>query len=795
MKAVGAISMQPDPQTAQRRSFGELLKRHRAAAGLTQDELAERAELSVRGLRYLERGLRRPYPDTVKRLVDVLALSPQDHATFMSAARSRRPSSAPRVERVGVGVAPAPSGPLIGREREVGAAAGLLRRDDVRVVTLTGPGGVGKTRLALEVAAKLRPAFAGGVVWVPLAALTDSTLVPSAIASALGLVETGALTVLEALRITLRNRQVLLLLDNFEQVVTAAAAVSDLLASCPRLKVLVTSRAVLRMGGEHQFPVWPLTPPALTAGASVFVLAANPAVDLFLRRAQAARPGFALTPSNAAAVAGICRRLEGLPLALELAAARIRVLPPRAMLDRLEHRLTFLTGGAPDVPARQHTMRETIAWSYDLLTPAEQNLFRRLTVFDGGCGLPAIEAVTTQGSDPQLDVLLDGIEAMIHNSLLRLEETDDEEPRFRMLETVRDYGLEQLGASGDEEQLRRRHADYFLSFAEEAARGVYSPATALWLDRLEQDHDNCRAAIRWCIAQRNAEMGLRLAAALWGFWYIRGYSTEGRAQLAVLLALPWAGAGLTAPRAEALLGAGQLALTQGDYATAWTALEESIALFRGVGDERGTAGALLAAGFVSRLQEHYDTASALLHEALGLARATGYTFIAAASLHHLGMIAADVQHDHTAARGLFEESLGLYRILGFPRFIALLLLSLGELAIADGDQLRAHHLLRDSLTTMRDVGERLGIHGALDAYAHLAVTEGRAERAVRLAGAAERLRAIRGTHSWPVEERRRALWLATARETLDGNTFQAAWTSGQAKTQDQAIANALDADR
>lgn len=774
--------------------FGELLRRHRAAAGLTQEELAERAGLSVRGLRYLERGLHRPYRDTVQRLLEVLALPPEDNRLLAQAARPGGVSALAGDRHAG-GV-PVPPSPLIGRERDVAAVAGLLRRADVSVATLTGPGGVGKTRLALEVAAGLRAAFTGGVVWVPLAALTDPTLVPSAVAQALGLTETGALPVQEALTISLRDRPVLLLLDNFEHVAAAAGLVSDLVAGCPHLKVLITSRAALGLRSEHEYFVAPLPAPDVTQRLSVHELAANPAVDLFLRRGQAVKPDFALTQDNGAAVAEICRRLEGLPLALELAAPRIRVLPPPAMLARIEHRLTFLTGGAVDLPERQRTMRETIGWSYDLLTTSERKLFRSLAIFDGGCGLPAIEELCdTADAPPELEAsleLLDGVESLQRNSLLLQEEpVADVEPRFRMLETIREYGLERLAASGAEQELRQRYVDYFLSFAEEAARGFFSPATTLWLDRVESDHANLRTALRWCIEHKDAERGLRLAAALWCFWYVRGHATEGRQLLAVLLGLPEAATAST-PRAQALLGAGQLALTQGDHTAAWTSLQESIALYRSIGNERGTADALLAAGFVARLQEEYQTATTLLDEGLTLARATGHAFIAAACLHHLGMIAGDVHHDNDAARRLLEESLALYLALDFPRFIALVLLSLGAVALAEADHDRAHDMLRRSLTGMNQVGEKLGIPGALDTFGHLAITQGQTERAVRLAGAAERLRATSGTQSWPVEQRTRAQWLASARRTLDETAYQAAWEQGKTMNREEAIAYALE---
>jgi predicted ATPase/DNA-binding XRE family transcriptional regulator len=782
--SMGARSAQPGGA-----SFGELLRRYRIAAGLTQEDLAEQAELSVRGLRYLERDLRRPYRETVGRLIRALPVPPHEQGAFMAASRPRDEHVAPGAAHAGRGGLPLPPDPLIGRERDLRTAVDLLRRRDVRVLTLTGPGGVGKTRLALDVAAHLRPALADGAVWVPLAALSDPIQVRSAVAQALGVTEMAGVPVWETLSASLRGLQILLLLDNFEHVTGAATLVSDLVATCPRLRVLATSRSPLGLRGEWEFPVYPLRPPEAPDRVSVYALAANPAVDLFVRRAQAVKPGFALTGANATAVAAICRHLEGMPLAIELAAARVRVLPPQAMLPRLGHRLTFLTGGAPDVPAHQRTMRATIAWSDDLLASQERMLFRRLAVFAGGCDLPAVEAVCDAGGDLGLDAL-DGVETMLRSSLLRLEETAHEEPRFAMLETIREYASERLAESGEEEALRNRHARYYVARGEEGAGSFFGAAQGAWLDRLEREHDNLRATLRWCVERREAEMGLRLTAAIWPLWYVRGYS-EGRAYLTSLLALREA-ATVTAPRAGSLVGAGQLALWQGDYAAARTYLAESIALYRTLGDGRGLADALLVAGFVARVEEEYGRARTLLEEGLTLARATGHRFIVAACLHHLGMIAVDAEGDYTSARSLLEQSLGGYRALGVPRFIGLVLLTLGNMACAEGDRSRGRRLLREGLTTVVEVGEKPEIPAALDSFAHLAMDEGQAERAVRLAGSAAGLRDSRGTHVWPVVERSRQRWLAAAHEMLGDGAFSAAWTEGEAMEPEQAIAYALE---
>ena len=774
------------PEAGRATQFGRLLRDHRLACGLTQEELAERAELSVRGLRYVEQGLRRPNRDTVQRLIVALALGPAHGEELHTAARPGH-VAAPRAP--GAAVLPVPGGPLIGREREVGMVSDLLLRPDVRVVTLTGPGGVDKTRLAIEVAARLAGSV-DGVVWVPLGTVTDPDLVLAAIAAAAGLTDAGVASLPQTLVSALHDRPVLLLLDNFEQVVAAAAAVADLALRCPRLRVLVTSRVGLRLRNAHDVVVAPLATPGAEEPASVQALAANPAVDLFLRRAQAAQAGFALRQPDAAAVAAICRRLEGIPLALELAAARVPVLPPAALLARLDHRLTLLRDDAVDVPERQRTMRATIAWSHDQLGPAAQRLFRRLAPFEGGFSLEAVDVVHGSAGEPGIEVL-DTLEVLEQHSLLQLVPSATGEPRYRMFETIREFAVEQLAAAGEQEAQRRNHARYFLALAEEAARAAFSPEAASWLDRLDDDHDNLRAVLRGCLARSDAETALRLAGALWSFWYVRGYAGEGRTHLAAVLALP-SDESMRCARAHVLLGAGQIATTQADYFVARTWLAESITLYRDLGDPRGLAEALLAAGFTARVQEDGDHALRMLREALTTARACGHTFIEAASLHHLGLIAADLDGNQSAARRLLEESLALYRRLDLPRFVSLLLLALGDTALARGDLPLAHDLLRDSGTLLRRTGERLGIHGILDSFAQLAMTDGQVERAVCLAGAADRLRRGQGTRSWPVLARRRERWLARARTELGAATLDVIWQRGGAMSAEHAIALALE---
>src|SRR5256712_5127119 len=506
---------------------------------------------------------------------------------------------------------------FIGRGHEVAAAGKLLLREDVRLVTLTGPGGIGKTRLGLRIAEVVPEQFAAGVLFVPLAPVTDPRLIAHIIAQTLWLREIPGQSPIETLKDflhTLGQTSMLLVLDSFEHLMPAAPMVADLLAVAPGLKFLVTSRAPLHVSGEYEFLVSPLALPDPRSSPALTALLQCPAVALFVQRATAVKPDFVLTRDNASAVTTICARLDGLPLAIELAAARIKLLSPAAMQTRLESRLQLLTGAARDLPARQQTLRGAIDWSYGLLDPAEQKLFRRLSVFVGGCTLEAVGAVWNTKRDVELDVL-DGMASILDKSLQQVHPTLGES-RFVMLETIREYGLEHLVANGEEVATRRAHAAYYLVLAEEReATQETDPVTTEWLDRLELEHDNVRAALKWLIQSQNAEWGLRLGAALFRFWEMREHLTEGRDFLASVLKLPGA-APRTQIRARALFAASVLASEQRDFVSAPAFMEESLEIARELGDQRGIAVSLNALAGYARARRDFAHARTLFDESL-----------------------------------------------------------------------------------------------------------------------------------------------------------------------------------
>ena len=622
----------------------------------------------------------------------------------------------------------------------------------------------------------------------------------------------------------------LLVLDNFEQVLPAAPSVAALLEASA-LKVLVTSRAPLRIYGEHEFAVQPLQIPELQQPVAPEMLSQVPAVVLFLDRATAIMPDLVRSDKNVQAAAEICARVDGLPLAIELAAARVKILPPQAMLARMQSRLELLTGGARDLPARQQTLRRTIEWSYDLLDPAERKLFARLSVFVRGCTLEAAETVGNARGDLGAEVL-DTLSALVDKSLLGHSEDPSGEPRFTMLETIREYGLDQLAVSGEEKSVRRAHAAYFLVLAEDGSSpGLTEVEEELWLDRFELDRDNFRAALDWLARTGNAEWGLRLATALLRLWHVRGPRTEGRERLLALLALP--GGGRTRVRARALFAAGILVCD--DRVLDWELKQEGLEIARGLGDTPGLIASLTILGVGYYWYGDYAKARPLYEEAAELARELGDPVTIGRVLNNL---AATVQEEgqHGRARSLYEESLSLFLQAGDRRAAASALNHLGDLACEERNYSLAHSFYEQSLATFRELGDRWGISATLadlgdlareecdhelahsqyrqslrmfqelkhdrgisrllESFAKSAAALGLAERSLRLAGAAAGLRQRLGISEPPVSERRKASRsLEQARAELHSARAAAAWTEGWAMTADHAIEYALAQDR
>jgi predicted ATPase/transcriptional regulator with XRE-family HTH domain len=828
-------------------SVAALLRHHRVAAGLSQEALSERAGLSVRGLSDLERGRSRaPRLDTLNRLSDALGLDAAQRFALVEASGHLGPADAqdepaeqpppaadpPDAARPAGGAVTAPARlpvyltQLIGREADVDEIACLLTVPTTRLVTLTGPGGVGKTRLAVQVASNLADTYPDGAAFVELASIADPDLVVSLIAQTLGVAERRDQTLFDLVVAALRDARCLLVLDNFEHVLSAAGVVADLLRETRGVDILVTSRTLLRLNGEQVFSVPPLPLPTGTDGNTVESAARWPAITLFVLRAQAVQPSFEVTADNVASVLGVCRALDGLPLALELAAARVNVLPPATLLERLQRRLAVLTSGKRDAPDRHRALRSAIAWSYDLLGPDEQRLFRWLGVFAGGFTLGTAEALcgSPVGPDGTATSVLDGLGALVEHSLVQAQPTATD-ARFRLLETIREHALERLAAAGEAGLARRQHASVFLDLAESAERHLLGPRRGVWLQRLDADFDNIRAALAWCISAEgnDVETGQRLVGSLAWFWYLRGHLHEGSRWATQAVALTTEDVPEFA-QARGLMAVGGTVVMLGDAQTARPHLERSTALYRKVGDWRLSAGLALLGLAQTSLGE---PALALESYAEGVAhaRAMGDVWIEAYMLTNLGgawvrlgetanadelysaslrlftdlgdvwgrAIAlrgmanlAALQKNYASARELFEAATQSFRDTGDTRGLAQTLIGMGKTAMRLGLTDDAAEIFREALQCWRDVGIWAGVVRCLTALGWVAATQGRLERSTRLyAAASPNATALRVVFP-PADVAAIDRTLQFLRSELGDERFRSIWSSGAALSLAQA---------
>lgn len=676
---------------------------------------------------------------------------------------------------------------FIGREKEVATAQKLLLQQNVRLLVLTGPGGTGKTRLSLQVAAEVSDHFEHGIFFVALAAITDPLLVAPAIAQTIGVKEAAGQSAVQSLQSYLANKQMLLVLDNFEQIIEASTMVADIMAAAPQVRMLVTSRETLHIYGEQEFPVPPLALPNLRQPPPLDVLSQYAAIALFIARAQAVKPDFTITNENAPAVAEICVRLDGLPLAIELAAARIKLLAPQAMLTRLTSRLKLLTGGARNLPARQQTLRGAIDWSYDLLVENERTLFRRLAIFSGGCTLSAVEAVCNAEGDLDLD-MLDGISSLCDKSLLRREADDLDEPRFRMLELVHEYAVARLAVSGAIETIRQQHASYYLELAETAEPELLGPQQHVWLDRLELDHDNLRVALTWLVEQEMYTEVLRLSGALWRFWYAHAHLSEGRRCLETIIACsPVTSTGLYA---KVLNGAGIMAWMQGDYVAARSWLEQSHVIQRELGEKRGIAISLNNLGLVTTDQGDYTSARALYEESLTLLRELRDQWGTGLALSNLGNVAR-LQGDHAAAQQFNEECLSIWRKVGDKWGIATALSHLGYLRHVQQDNTRARLLYQESLALRRELSDKEGMAECFEGLAWVFKTDGDLIHAARLCHVAILLREAIGAPLSPADRDVFDQIVDALRQEISDTTFTAIGLEFARMSPEQALASVL----
>lgn len=820
-------------------SFPHWVRQQRRACDLTQRELAAQAGCSVETIRKIEAGALRPSKHLAELLATALAIPPAARPAFLHLARGQA-VGAPALAtpaQPGRPVAPrhnlpAPLTPFVGQARTLTCVQNLLWRADVRLLTLIGPPGTGKTRLALEVGARLLADFADGVFLIPLAAVTDPDLVLAAVARTLEVSDAADRPAAAGLAGALQGRRLLLLLDNFEQVLAAAPALVALLLAVPTVKALVTSREALRVRGEKIVPVPPLTLPPRGAEAAPAQLVPTDAVTLFVQRVQDVQIDFALTPATAPAVVAICRQLDGLPLALELAAAQLATLSLTELRAELEHGLALLDAGLRDLPAHQRTLRRTLAWSYDRLTPAQQWLFRRLGVFAGGFTAAAVGAVFGDPAPAPMRLL----EALVRKSLVRRMADADQDPRFTLLETIRAYALDQLDRQGEAAAIRQVHAAYYRDLAESAAPAMGTAQQDAWFDQFEIEHDNFRHALAWALSSDDAATAVRLGAALGRFWCERRHFHEGRRWLDEILVLGAARPDALHPIwwAGALRWAGGVVYYLGDLDRARDLGEQSLAIYRRLGDILETAATLNNLGNIAQDQGDLARARILLQESLDLYRATDQTWRFATTLTNLGGLEADAGNfaraaqlqteslalfralgarrdalfcliclgetalyrgDWAQARALLAESLDLSRELADPRLLAMSQADLGFLALGEGEGDRAAALLEESLARRWELGEQRLLAGNLEGLAALAVTRGQPARAAWLLGVAGGLRIRLGLPVPPADPTHSRTTRTTAEGAMDAAVFAAALAAGWATPLAQAVESLVAAGR
>jgi len=757
----------------QQTSFGILLKRYWMAAGFTQEALAARAQISARTVADLERGINRiPRYDTFELLMPALGLTVQQRALLLAMVRPEMTATTPGT--ISLSRFPLPPTSLIGRAQEMTRALTLLRSAEVRLLTLTGPAGVGKTRLGLQIARELSEHFADGVVFVALAALREASLLMGVLAQALGLRESTEGEVSEQVVLFVQEKHLLLVLDNFEQILEAASSVAELLSTCPRLSVLVTSRVPLRLRAEQ---ILPLTPLPLAD-----------AVALFQERALAIRPGGVYAPRE---VAAICERLDRLPLAIELAAMHVKTFSLPDLHERLTHRLALLRDGARDLPARQQTMEDAIAWSYELLTETQQQCFRALGVFVDGWTLAAAEAVCCAEEEKAPEEMILTLAALVDTSLVQVDIPVDGPARFGMLELMRDYALQRLRATGEEEPCRRRHAVYYARLLESASSEV--PGQRIQEAFLLQEVPNVRAAIQWAEEQQDVALGLRLAISCKGSWFSQGYMSEAEVRFERLLRMSWQSGAqgvLFGPRAEVLYAFGQNLLGRGKTERAEAVAREALERAQRSGDHCGICSALAILGQIAQRGGNLDEAAAFFAKSDEHATLGGFPDLRGITLRNLAELAR-MRGDLVRATALYEEALAVVRVMGMTFGVALITTLLGHLAYQQQNYALAKIRYRESLVVFRSFDSPTYIAWCLEGFAAALNAERQYAQATRLCAAAVTMRKQAQTPLPPSEHDAFEQTIATVKTALGEPAFGEEWTIGAEFTNNQSIDYAL----